>query len=569
MNITYPTDAPTNESIDKKSPLKWHAILWKNVNRNVRRLQTRIVKAMKAGKWHKVRSLQRLLVRSMSSKALAVHRVTENQGKRTAGVDGVTWNTPVQKEEAIQSLGVKPYRARPLRRIYIPKRNGKKRPLGIPTMQDRAEQALHLLALAPIAETTGDFHSYGFRMLRAAQDAIAQCFTILARRTSPQWILEADIAGCFDNIDHQWLMTHIPTDKIRLRQWLKAGYIHEKCLFPTEEGTPQGGIISPTLANMTLDGLQELIASHYPNKSQVALIRYADDFIITSNDKAILENEILPLVRSFLQHRGLTPSDEKTVITHIEQGFDFLGVNIRKYKRQLLTKPAKKSVQALLQKVRHIIKTEGRQLSARSLIQKLNPIIRGWAIYHRNQVSKQTFQHIDFHIHNALWRWAKRRHRNKSNSWINQRYFRPHAGFRPLFQEPYPTSDSSTPRKIFRAASLPIRRHIKVRQNVNPYDPVWEVYCEQRLFKRNKDAIAHKPLFIKLWHRQMATCPLCLQSLSYEENNGWEVHHVQHKVNGGTDDIHNLLLLHPNCHRQIHHPDFNGHLPRHNGVRDA
>ena len=464
MNITYPTDAPSNVSSDKKLPMKWHAILWKNVNRNVRRLQIRIVKAMKAGKLHKVRSLQRLLVRAMSGKALAVHRVTENQGKRTAGVDGVTWNTPVQKEEAIQSLGVKPYRARPLRRIYIPKRNGKRRPLGIPTMQDRAEQALHFLALAPIAETTGDSHSYGFRMLRATHDAIAQCFNILSRRTSPQWILEADITGCFDNIDHQWLMTHIPTDKVRLRQWLKAGYIHDKCLFSTEKGTPQGGIISPILANMALDGLQELIAHHHPNKSQVAFIRYADDFIITSNDKAILEDEILPLVRSFLQVRGLTLSAEKTIFTHIDQGFDFLGKNIRKYKGKLLIKPAKKSIQALLQKVRYIIKTEGRQLSAASLIRSLNPIIRGWAIYHRNHVAKRAFRYVDFHTHSALWRWAKRRHRNKSYSWIRQRYFQPHAGSRSQFQEPFPTIDSPTPQKLFLAASLPIRRHVKVRQ---------------------------------------------------------------------------------------------------------
>jgi len=248
MNIILPTDAPSNGSLDMLVPVKWHAILWKNVNRTVRQLQTRIVKAMQAGKWHKVRSLQRLLVRSMSGKALAVRRVTENQGKRTAGIDGVTWNTPVQKEQGMQRLGVKPYQAEPLRRIYIPKSNGKRRPLGIPTMQDRAEQALHLLALAPVAETVGDSHSYGFRTLRTTQDAIAQCFNALSRRTSAKWILEADIAACFDNIDHQWLMKHIPTDKVRLRQWLKAGYVQENSRFPTEKGTPQGGIISPTLA---------------------------------------------------------------------------------------------------------------------------------------------------------------------------------------------------------------------------------------------------------------------------------------------------------------------------------
>jgi len=546
-------------------PVKWHAILWKNVNRTVRQLQTRIVKAMQAGKWHKVRSLQRLLVRSMSGKALAVRRVTENQGKRTAGIDGVTWNTPVQKEQGMQRLGVKPYQAEPLRRIYIPKSNGKRRPLGIPTMQDRAEQALHLLALAPVAETVGDSHSYGFRTLRTTQDAIAQCFNALSRRTSAKWILEADIAACFDNIDHQWLMKHIPTDKVRLRQWLKAGYVQENSRFPTEKGTPQGGIISPTLANMALDGLQELIKQKLPN-CKVNFIRYADDFIITAHDRETLEHHIIPLVRSFLQERGLTLSQEKTVITHIEQGFDFLGKNIRKYNGKLLIKPSKKSTQALLEKVRTIIKKEGRQLSVFGLIRKLNPIIRGWANYHRHDASRQTFKYIDFRIGQMLKRWAKRRHPNKSNSWIRKRYFKPHHTDRFQFQQPSSQSDSSKPLKLLKAVDVKIQRYVKVRHLVNPYDKEWEIYSEQRLFKRTRLAISHKPLFHKLWQRQKALCLLCHQLLSFESNQAWEVHHIIHKTNGGTDDIDNLALLHPNCHRQVHHPDFNGSLLRYNGV---
>ena len=524
---------------------------------------------MKAGKLHKVRSLQRLLVRAMSGKALAVLRVTENQGNRTAGVDGVTWNTPIQKEIGMQTLGVKPYQAKPLRRIYIPKKNGKRRPLGIPTMQDRAEQALHLLALAPIAETTGDTNSYGFRRLRSTQDAIEQGFNVLCRSTSSQWILEADIKACFDKINHQWLMTHIPTDKIRLREWLKAGYIQENTLLPTEEGTPQGGIISPTLANMALDGLQGLIEQRYPPKRKIQFIRYADDFIIISPDRATLENEILPLIHTFLQSRGLTLSSEKTVITHIDKGFDFLGKNIRKYKGKLLIKPSKKSIKALLDKVRHIINTEGRQHSANALIRKLNPIIRGWTLYHRHDVSKQTFAKVDYHIHRSLWCWAKRRHRNKSNQWILRRYFQPHARISSRFQDPNSTIASASKQKIFQAISVPIRRHVKIRQLANPYDPLWETYCEQRSFKKTQEHLCHKHTAFALWRRQKGACPLCLEPISYDNGNLWEVHHLLYIVNGGTDDINNLALLHPNCHRQIHHPDFNGHLPRHNGVRDA
>ena len=522
------------------------------------------MKAVKAGKGHKIRSLQRLLVRAMSSKALAVRQVTENQGNRTAGVDGETWDTPAKKEQGMNTLGRNPYCAKPLRRVYIPKKNGKKRPLGIPTMIDRAEQALHALALAPVAETTGDSHSYGFRKGRSIHDAIVQCFNVLFRQTSSQWILEADIKACFDKIDHQWLLTHIPIDRTRLRQWLKAGFIEKETLFPTEEGTPQGGIISPILANMTLDGLQALIAQHHRRGSKVHLIRYADDFIITAPDKSTLELEILPLVRSFLQERGLTLSDEKTVITHINDGFDFLGKTIRKFNGKLLIKPSKKSIHSLLDRVRHLVKTEGRQLSAVGLIRRLNPIIRGWANAHRHVVAKQTFAYVDFQIRLCLWRWAKRRHPDKSR-WIQAHYFPSRDGQPSRFQARVGLRTV----KLVLASQVPIRRFIKIRQHANPFDPQCESYFEQRLFKMTRDEIVRKPLFMKLWHQQLATCPLCTQPLSLEGGQGWHVHHIIHKVHGGTDDLDNLMLLHPNCHQQLHHPDFRGPLPRLLGVQDA
>ena len=222
--------------------VEWHQIDWSKCHSNVRRLQARIVKATKEGRWGKVKALQHLLTHSLSGKALAVKRVTENQGKRTPGVDRVTWSTPGAKSKAVASLRQRGYRPQPLRRVYIPKANGKRRPLGIPTMKDRAMQALYLLALEPVAETTADSNSYGFRPERSCADAIQACFNAVRRQVSAQWILEGDIKGCFDNISHEWLLENIPTNKTILRKWLKAGFIEEKTLFPTDTGTPQGGL---------------------------------------------------------------------------------------------------------------------------------------------------------------------------------------------------------------------------------------------------------------------------------------------------------------------------------------
>src|SRR5229473_6870469 len=374
----------------------WHAIDWKAVNHHVRRLQARIVKATQEKKWGKVKALQRLLTHSFSGKALAVRRVTENQGKKTPGVDKVTWNTPHQKINAIYSLRQRDYHPQPLRRIYIPKKNGKKRPLGIPSMKCRAMQALDLLALDPVAETTADPNSYGFRPQRSTADAIEQCFKALGKGRSPQWILEGDIKGCFDAISHDWLLTHIPMEKAILKKWLKAGYMEQQTLYPTEAGTPQGGIISPVLANMTLDGLERMLMQHFPKVKTgggalVNFVRYADDFLVTGRTKELLEQEVKPLIKEFLRERGLQLSAEKTIITHIEDGFDFLGQNVRKYqagkRHKLLITPSKKNVKAFLEKIREIVKAN-KALPAGKLIAKLNPIIRGWANYHRHAVSK-------------------------------------------------------------------------------------------------------------------------------------------------------------------------------------
>jgi len=305
MNVAGRTCAPSDMET------AWSSIDWDRCRHRVRRLQARIVKATQGGRWGKVRALQWLLTHSFCGKALAVKRVTENQGKRTAGVDRIVWSTSGAKWQAVLSLKRCGYKPLPLRRVYIPKRNGKMRPLGIPTMKDRAMQAVYLLALEPISETTADRNSYGFRSERSTADAIEQCFKVLARHDAAQWILEADIRGCFDNISHDWLLANVPTDKAVLQKWLKAGFMEGTILNPTDDGTPQGGIISPTLANMALDGLEALLKKAFRGTSRsgvwrnpkVRLVRYADDFIISGDSKELLESKVRPLVESFLRSR--------------------------------------------------------------------------------------------------------------------------------------------------------------------------------------------------------------------------------------------------------------------------
>jgi RNA-directed DNA polymerase len=301
----------------------------------------------------------------------------------------------------------------------------------MPCMQCRAMQALYVLALDPIAETMADHQSYGFRKERSPADAMERCFLLFSRKTSPQWILEGDIKGCFDAISHTWLLTHIPMEKALLEKWLKAGFMEQGILFPTEAGTPQGGICSPVLANMTLDGLEQKLRDAFPRttlrgrQATIHLIRYADDFLISGRSKEILEQEVKPLVEQFMRERGLELSQEKTIITHIEDGFDFLGQTVRKYGETLLIKPSKESVQALLEKVRKIIK-DNKQTSAGKLIAQLNPILRGWALYHRHVASKKTLSTVDHTIFEMLWRWAKRRHPTKGRRWVKEKYFHAH-----------------------------------------------------------------------------------------------------------------------------------------------
>jgi RNA-directed DNA polymerase len=452
----------------------------------VARLQARIVKAARAGRWHKVKALQYLLTRSRSARLLAVKRVTENKGKQTPGVDQVLWTTPAEKRAAVDQLRPRGYRPLPLRRVYVPKKNGQLRPLGIPTMKDRAMQALYLQALDPVAEVTADRHSYGFRRRRSCADAIEQCFTVLANRHGAEWVLEGDIEACFDRLDHDWLLAHAPMERDVLRKWLKAGYLEKHVLQPTEAGTPQGGVASPVLANLAQGGLEAVLrefSQQYRRKHRcepkVNLVRYADDFIITGRSRELLEEEVYPLVAAFLRERGLTLSPSKTRITAVRTGFDFLGQHVRKYGDKLLIKPSRANVAAFLRKLGKTVKSAG-HLPAAALIHHLNLQVRGWAGYHRHVVSKATFNRVDTQLFRLLYRWACRRHPKKSRHWITERYYTQVGGNRWVFFAWEHTRQHSRRVLLYRASQMRIVRHRKVRSTANPYDPADAAYFAQR-----------------------------------------------------------------------------------------
>lgn len=535
----------------------WSAIDWRTVYRNVRRLQARIVQATQEGRWGKVRALQHLLTHSHSGRCLAVRRVTENRGKKTAGVDGITWNTPEQKGQAVADLRPRGYRPQPLRRVYIPKSSDstKKRPLGIPTMQDRAMQALYLLALDPVAETQADLNSYGFRRERSTADAISQCFIVLRGRLgAPEWVLEGDIRACFDRISHDWLLAHVPLDRHILGQWLKAGYLEKDAFHPTEAGTPQGGIISPVLANQALDGLERALNQRFPPQRPaskgVHLVRYADDFIVTACSRELLETQVRPFIERFLGERGLELSAEKTRITHIDAGLDFLGQNVRRYRGKLIIQPAKKNLRNHLNKVRGIIRTQ-RAASAGELIVRLNPVIRGWANYHRHVCSAATYRHSDFQVFRALWQWATRRHPSKGARWVRRKYFQ-RVGRRSwtFSGEVGGENGARKPIHLVYAANTPIRREVKIRAAANPYDPQWEAYFEQRHQAQMREQLQGYRRLLSLWEAQHGCCSRCGQPITAES--GWDIHHKVWRVHGGGDGVENLEMLHPACHRQLH-----------------
>lgn len=532
----------------------WEAIDWQKALAYVKKLQVRIVKAQKEGHYSKVKSLQWLLTHSFYAKALAVKRVTSNQGKRTSGVDHELWLTPQAKFNAISKLNRRGYHPQPLRRHYIRKKNGKMRPLGIPTMTDRAMQTLYKFSLEPIAETYADPNSYGFRIGRSTHDAIEQCFTDLNKGKSPEWILEGDIKGCFDHISHEWLLENIPMDTQILEKWLKCGFIETGKLFPTDEGTPQGGTISPTLMNMTLDGLERLLHDRFPARKKVDgkthfnklnFVRYADDFIITGETPEFLREKVLPIVREFLAERGLQLSEEKTVITHIEDGFDFLGKNIRKYNGKLLIKPSKASRKSFLSKVRDIIKSN-KSTKQETLIRKLNPVIRGWVNNQRYVVSSKVFGTVDYEIYKCLWQWAKRRHKKKGHKWIAQKYWH-HIGSRQwTFSVPYENQSANGEPlycKLEYATDTKIIRFKKIVAEANPFDDYWTDYFEEREGEKLLNSTKGREKLLTIWRRQGRRCPVCGDLITSET--GFKVHTPAGKNS-------RKIMVHKECYQETH-----------------
>lgn len=524
---------------------QWKSIDWKKAEAEVSRLQARIAKATQEKKWNTVKRLQYLLSHSYYAKALAVRKVTTNKGKHTPGIDKELWNTPAVKMRNVLILTDKGYKAKPLRRVFIEKPGKKKkRPLGIPCMYDRAMQALYALALDPVSETTADEKSFGFRRGRSAQDACEYIFTALSRRTSPEWVLEGDIKGCFDHISHDWLIEHIPMDKSVLKQFLKAGFVFQNELFPTDEGTPQGGVISPILANMALDGMQKVLSDRFhtnrlgkidlrfKNAHKVNLVRYADDFIVTAATKEIAE-EAKEIIRGFLCTRGLELSEEKTLITHVDDGFDMLGWTFRRFKEKLIVKPSKKSVKALNASLHNTVLERGKAWRQEDLIRVLNRQLRGWANYHQSVCAKDAFSRTDHILYEMLWRWAKRRHPKKNRKWITANYWYSKGLRNWVF--------STKNAELIRLGEVPIIRHTKVRMSANPY--LDSEYFIQRKIQNGMKRLSGR--FKKIWRNQNGCCYHCGQPMEISDER--EIFYKIPKSMGGKDDVPNMAYVHKYC----------------------
>jgi RNA-directed DNA polymerase len=496
----------------------WLSIDWQQVEDDVRRLRQRIFTASRNGDLKKVRNLQKLMLRSRANALLSVRRIAEiNAGRTTAGVDGKTALLGSQKADLADWVQRRAARwtPRPVKRVFIPKANGKRRPLGIPVIRDRALQAVVAAALEPEWEARFEPKSYGFRPGRGCHDAIEAIFsTVVGRNPHRQWILDADLAAAFDRIDHTHLLAALGTfpARDRIAQWLQAGVVEREQLTPTLAGTPQGGVISPLLLNVALHGLESAAGVRYfPDSVKHAggvrpgtplVVRYADDLVAMCHSAEQAQQVKDDLAR-WLAPKGLAFNEDKTRIVELGNGFDFLGFNIRRYPNgKLLIKPSK----AAVQRIRSRLAAEVKALhgaNAEAVITKLNPVIRGWAAYYRTVVSKEIFNDLDHYMWVLTYRWARRAHPNKGKRWAATRYF---AAFHPRRADRWVFGDRDSGRYLVKFSWTPIVRHTLVKGRSSPDDPSLTGYWASR---RRRAPPPLGPLLLRLLRNQGGRCPVC------------------------------------------------------------